>query len=357
MKTIITTAFALFVTLSLCSSAGAQLTGRIGGAGQQQPKSGETGLPKAKTLEPDKPDPSVDLKRRIKLLEESLASMTPETFATVAAARTRGTELRARVDQMREHLYIPHVDAIHAERLTHLQERWGDLAAAILEGQHAGRSLSAERWARYAPAFSGVSCGDTKSLQVPPSKDVQMVGWAWTCLSDLFFKELAAIEVGEARELSEKRAIATERLEAAMRAAEQALSLLGDGHDVPRSFLARVGQLLHEVERIGTALRLKELQLLLNGGNATFPVRTMLAKSSVLRRTRNGSPMRVTLEGATVEIQIKDQFATSRLAGDLHIVHYRLAVLQLKGDTPTESRDSRERDRRSILFDMAKAAH
>lgn len=299
------------------------------------------------------------LDTQIASLEASLASMTAPAFPTVAAARERAAALRTRVDRMRKDLYIsdPHSDRAVGLTLSALQSRWGDLAADIVQGRIPEAPLDAGRWKEYARGFSRLYCAPPAVPAAVPASGMPLVGNAWACLSDLFFHELAPIEVRVARALDAKRAIATGPLVRAMDAAEKLLADVERLNPVPRFALQRLAESLHSVNRLGTELRISELKAQRNAGDGTAAFHWLLDLSRVVRRPSTVPKLTITLDEVKAILPgTAPKAATAAQSDALHRIHYRYALLEAGVTGPDDARATLDVQRAQALAALAEAA-
>lgn len=313
---------------------------------------------------PKTPDPAAKpagrIDARIKVLKTRLASLPAESFADLASARDRVAQLRQLVDYTGKNLYIPDPGAgsAAAQRLAAFQQRWADLAGAILNGLPPAQPLAAERWTVYARGFNRIDCGDARvSLTAPPG-GMPMRGWAWTCLSDLFFHEFAAIEAGVERTLTARRRVATDDLERAMQRAEFTLALAAnDDANQPRLLRTLEGQLA-DVNARGLRLSIRALELQRDNGPGVDAFRWLVDHSPVVHRPEAGVRLKVSVGGASAEARLAapEPPRTARLATDLHHAHYRLARLQSEGRPDATRSQAATEARRQALVSMAAEA-
>jgi hypothetical protein len=305
MKPIFTCALLLVLSILIATpSAPAQGINDLLGRSKENP---ESPAPPDRQPQPaPRVDPGMDIDRQIAGLKAS-APHQPETFKTFAAARERAAEYRRRVDRMRRLLYIPdpRAESELTLELNALQQRWGELALSISRGQIPQAPVAPERWTRYAQGFSKIYCD--RVPQIAPARGMPLTGWAWTCLSDRFFKELAEIEVRAEAMLENKRDGITGTLEGAMKAAEYKISLAGDMENPPSFLLREVEQLLHQVDKMHRDLRIKELEIQRAAAPGTPSFRWLLELSHAVLRPANGSGLAVrSFRGARLTVKVED---------------------------------------------------
>lgn len=334
--------------------------GDLGGDGDSKPQPGEgpASDPPAptQTPEPVSPDPAAELDRLIASLEESLTALERPSFKSVAAARQRSAELRARVDHIRRRLYVGEPPGA-AAKIQAFRERWGDLAMPILQGEIPDERIAAERWTVYARDFDDLHCARMTAL-TPPPNGIRPVGWAWACLSDLFFNELTQIEVGIAKARAEKRANVTQHLDAAIQTLEEELGTVTDADEPPRLFVWKIEGLVHAANRAEIEIRLEELRRRRNAGGDSEALRWLNAARSPAARPPVFARVRVKLEGASMEIEQhgKDASRLFALARSLHRARHRLTVLRLQGELSAEVLGVAEQQWRDTLFAIATGA-
>jgi hypothetical protein len=210
-------------------------------------------------------------------------------------------------------------------------------------------------------------CADEAVAHLAPPGGMPLVGYAWACLSDLFFHELAEAEATVDRSLDSRRAVITGELERRMRLAESRIAAAATeiaAHPSPGLLLRELTWLLHEVEREGVSLRLRELryQKAEGGGSAAF--RWLLDVSPKVSRPAAGSARTVSaFSGATLTAKLGEveSAATVResplaaLARRLHDAHFTIERQRLAGGDETALAPA-ETARARTLAEMAAQA-
>jgi hypothetical protein len=279
----------------------------------------------------------------------------PQELGDLAAARTAVAAMRARVDRMRKDLYVPdpQPDSDVTARLSAFQARWGELAAAIVRGRAPSDPLPAARWNDLARSFSRRYCDARTVAAVAPPTGMPLRGYAWACLSDLFFHELAPIEAGVSRALTVKRAVATEPLERAMRAAESTLADTARLDPVPAFALRRIAERLVDVDRAGAELRLRELRAQRDAGEGSAAFRWLLDISRAVHRPLTVPKLTISVDQAKTDVAGTALPDLAKHADALHRAHYRLALLDLGTPRPEEERAALDVERARALFAVA----
>jgi hypothetical protein len=314
--------------------------------------------------------------RQMESLRHLLASTAATTVATITpvddltAAERRAAEYRQRVNEMRTLLYLPDPkpDANVTRALVTFRDRWGNLARSILDGQVPATPVPANDWARFAGGFSNLHCAG-RAPATAPAAGMPLGGWAWACLSDRFFHELAVLEVGVDSALASRRRSITEPLEAAMRTAETRLAavkpIIGDSSS-PRLLLRDVSWQLFQVWRLLTELRLQELEAEKRAGGTTPAFRWLLDISPVVGRrpdaagdapitVATGTTLKVSLGPMSTEAKVANPRRTT-LARTLHRIHYRLTMLAAERAEVDDRRTGLETERARTLTSIAEQA-
>jgi hypothetical protein len=226
--------------------------------------------------------------------------------------------------------------------------------------------VSRAAWGGYADSMSRLYC-DTKTVpHAAPESGMPLVGWAWACLSDLFFHELATIEANVDRLLAKKREEATAPLQQLMTSAERRIATAAteiDEHPSPPLLLRELTWRLHQVEVEGIGLRIQELEAQRAAGDGTAAFLWLLTNSPKVKRPAGGSARTVSaFSGAVITAKLGGEKATAkvqesllpRLARELHDAHFRIEQSKLQGADVSDAnlRDA-EADRASALSQMA----
>jgi hypothetical protein len=325
---------------------------------------------------PAVPSEDAELNRQIASLRSLMASTDGLTIATIepvadlAAADERAAEYRRRVNAMRNLLYLPDPkpEESAGRALAGFRDRWRDLTRAILDGDVPSARIAPDDWSRYASRFSRLQCAD-RAPAAAPAGGMPLGGWAWACLSDLFFHELAELEVGVDSAMTARRRALTEPLERAMSMAEDRLAevhrVIGNSSS-PRLLLRDASWQLFQVWRQLTELRLQELEAEKRAGGSTPAFRWLLEISPVVRRRPEvgaaepivapaGATLQASLESMRGEATVAAPMRTT-LARRLHRIHYRLTMLAREGGGNEERRASLESERARTLTSIAEQA-
>lgn len=317
---------------------------------------------------------AANLRRDIESLTAALESTSGLTLTTIvplanlAAAEQRAADYRRRLNAMRAQMYLPdpRPDSRVTQALAALQDRWGDLVPPMLDGEPAAGRLTADRWSRYAGQLDPLYCARVRTRA--PADGMPLVGWAWACLADRFFRELVELELGVNGALTDRRRTLTAPAELALRKAEDGI---GDATRViahassPALLLRNVTWQLFEAWRELAGLRLEELQAQERFRGTTPAFQWLLDISPVVRRREHGSEAPIAIAaGATLSVSFGADLARAavatagrtNLARELHRLHYRLALLNGQ-PAANEERGALEVGRARTLQSIAEQAN
>ena len=335
--------------------------------------------PAAETPRPEdsKVGDDARLEAQIKTLREKLEYQRGLTLTEITPLQNLGRvkekarDLRVLVDRMHSRIYLPDPSPTGkvTARLTKFQTRWGDLVRPIIDGSMPTEPVTADRWGMYSVAMSRQYCDKKMVMGTVPKSGMPLGGWTWTCLSDLFFHELAGIETGVDRQLDAKRVKVTATLERLMSTAEGRIANAPAElavHPSPQLLLRELTGLLHQVELEGMRLRIQELEYQKAAGSGTPVFRWLLETSPRVNRPAGGSSRTISVfSGATITAKLGDssakvkvtESALPRLAKRLHDVHFRLEKLRLENADPAgQERLDAESERAGVLAKMAQEA-
>jgi hypothetical protein len=315
------------------------------------------------------------LRREIESLTRALEATSDFTLTTIepladlAAAGKRAADYRRRLDSMRTQMYLPdpRPDSRVTQALTAFQDRWGDLVRPMLDGEPAAPRLAADRWNGYAAQLDALYCDRVRTRA--PADGMPLVGMAWACLADRFFRELADVELGVNGAITDRRRVLTAPAESALRKAEDSIAQTGSTiafASSPALLLRNVTWQLFEAWRELAGLRLKELQAQERFRGSTPGFQWLLDISPVVRRREFGSETPIAVaSGATLTVSIgadieRAWVATrgrTNLSRELHRLHYRLALLSLAQQEAGGERDLLETRRARTLQSIAEQAN